>query len=67
MRRIRISAESAHRGRSFIASIENLKKTVLALGMILESEVLEFKVNDVTRWDGNVPRAVNVSKIISRK
>ena len=67
MRRISISAESTHGGRSFVASIENLKKTVIALGMILESEVLEFKVNDVTRWDGNVPRAVNVSKIISRK
>ena len=67
MGRIRISAESAHRARSFVASIENLKKTVLALGMILESEFLEFKVNDVTRWDGDVPRAVNVSKVISRK
>ena len=67
MRRISVSAESAHRGRSFVASIENLKKTVLAHGMILKSEFLEFKVNDVTRWDCDVPRAVNVSKIISRK
>lgn len=67
MGRISISAESAHRGRSLVASIENLKETVLAHGVILELEFLEFKVNDVTRWDGDVPHAVNVSKIISRK
>ena len=67
MGRISISAESAHRGSSFVASIENLKKTILAHWMILESEFLEFKVNDVPRWDGDVPRAVDVSKIISRK
>ena len=67
MGRISISAESAHRGRSLVASIKNLKKTVLAHRMIFESEFLEFKVNDVTRWDGDVPRAVNVSQIITRK
>jgi len=67
MRRISISAESAHRGRRLVASIENLKKTVLAHGMILEMKFLEFKVNDVTRWDGDVPRTENVSKKISRK
>lgn len=67
MGRISISAESAHRGRSLVASIENLKETALAHGVILELELLEFKVDDVTRWDGDVPHAVNVSKIISRK
>ena len=67
MGRISISAESANRGRSPVTSIENLKKTALAHGMILESEFLEFKVNDVTRWDGDVPGAKHVSKIISRK
>ena len=67
MGRISISAESAYRGRTPIASIENLKQTMFTLGMILEAEFLEFQVNDVTRWDGDVPRAEHVIKIISRK
>ena len=66
-RRIHIATESASRGRCLIASIENLKKTVLARGMILKSEFLEFQMNDVSRWDGDVPRAKQVIKIISRK
>ena len=62
-----MAAESAYSGCCYILPIENLNEAVFARGMILEMEFLELQVNSMTRWDGNVPSAQHVIKIISRK
>ena len=64
-RRIHISAESTYRRSRRFTSIENLKITALACGMVWKTEISEFQANIVIAWNGNVPRASDIIKNIT--
>ena len=65
-RRIHISAKSTQRWSRLFTSIKNLEITALARGMVWKVKILEFQANIVSAWNGNIPRASNFIKRISR-